>query len=79
MDKYERRIRATNPLHGLLQFLHLVPRWQAPPLPMSLLYPYARFYPARLRAFVEWMRETIPAAVAAATGAGEKKKPVPER
>lgn len=52
------------------RLLHLVPRWQAAPLPMYLVYPYARFYPARLRAFVEWMRETIPAAVAVAMDGG---------
>ncbi|WPB75726.1 LysR family transcriptional regulator [Archangium violaceum] len=61
------------------RLLHLLPGWQAAPLPMYLLYPHARFYPARLRAFVEWMRETIPAAVAVATGEGGKKKPAPER
>jgi DNA-binding transcriptional LysR family regulator len=59
------------------RLLHLVPGWQAAPLPMYLVYPYARFYPARLRAFVELMRETIPAALAVATGEGEKKKPLP--
>ncbi|PTL81263.1 LysR family transcriptional regulator [Vitiosangium sp. GDMCC 1.1324] len=54
---------------GRLQ--HLVPNWQAAPLPMYLLYPYARFHPARLRAFVELMREKIPAAIAVATDAGK--------
>ncbi|WP_225413681.1 LysR family transcriptional regulator [Stigmatella hybrida] len=48
------------------RLLHLVPGWRAAPLPMYLLYPYARFHPARLRRFVEWMRETIPAALAVA-------------
>ncbi|MFN7153420.1 MAG: LysR substrate-binding domain-containing protein [Acidovorax sp.] len=36
--------------------LNLVPTWQAPPLPVYLVYPYARFYPARLRLFLEAMR-----------------------
>ncbi|WP_245682416.1 LysR family transcriptional regulator [Archangium gephyra] len=57
------------------RLLHLVPSWQAAPLPMYLVYPYARFYPARLRAFVALMREMIPAALAVATGEGDKKKP----
>jgi DNA-binding transcriptional LysR family regulator len=50
------------------RLLHLVPHWRAAPLPMYLIYPYARFHPARLRTFVELMRETIPAALAVATG-----------
>ena len=52
------------------RLVHLVPRWRAAPLPMSLLYPAARFHPARLRRFVELMRETIPAALAEATHRG---------
>ncbi len=50
---------------GRGQLVHLVPGWRAAPLPMSVLYPQARFYPAKLRAFVAWMREAVPAAVAA--------------
>ncbi|WP_426749695.1 LysR substrate-binding domain-containing protein [Myxococcus sp. Y35] len=57
--------------HGRLQ--HLVPSWQAAPLPMYLLYPHARFHPARLRQFVALMRETIPAALAAATHEGRAR------
>ncbi|WP_244224525.1 LysR family transcriptional regulator [Corallococcus sicarius] len=52
------------------RLLHLVPHWRAAPLPMYLLYPQARFHPARLRRFVELMRETIPAALAVATRRG---------
>ncbi|WP_255637272.1 LysR family transcriptional regulator [Hyalangium versicolor] len=52
------------------RLLHLVPRWRASPLPMYLLYPYARFHPARLRRFVELMREKIPEALAVATHGG---------
>jgi DNA-binding transcriptional LysR family regulator len=37
--------------------LRLAPDWQAPPLPVSLVYPYARFYPARLRRFAEIIRQ----------------------
>lgn len=49
------------------RLLHLVPHWRAAPLPVYLLYPYARFHPARLRRFVELMREKIPSALAVAT------------
>ena len=43
--------------------VELLPQWQAAPLPISIIYPYARFYPARLRRFIEVMREAMPAAV----------------
>ena len=49
------------------RLVHLVPEWRAAPLPMYLLYPAARFHPARLRRFVELMRERIPAALSEAT------------
>ncbi len=45
---------------GRLQ--HLVPQWQAPSLPAYLVYPYARFYPVRLRRFTEAMRAAMPVA-----------------
>ncbi|WIG99501.1 LysR family transcriptional regulator [Myxococcus sp. SDU36] len=48
------------------RLLHLVPHWRAAPLPMYLLYPHARFHPARLRRFVALMKETIPSALAVA-------------
>lgn len=41
----------------------LLPQWEAAPLPVSIIYPYARFYPARLRYFIETIREAMPAAV----------------
>jgi len=40
--------------------LHLVPTWQAAPLPVYLVYPHARFYPARLRRFLEAVRGAMP-------------------
>ncbi|HCW47426.1 LysR family transcriptional regulator [Mixta calida] len=43
---------------GRLQ--QLTPGWQAPPLPVWLLYPYASYYPARLRQFIALMREVMP-------------------
>ena len=43
---------------GTLQ--HVLPDWQAAPLPVYLLYPYASYYPARLRKFIEMMKEVMP-------------------
>ncbi|WP_437614913.1 LysR family transcriptional regulator [Erwinia sp. V71] len=43
---------------GRLQ--QLLPAWQAPPLPVYLLYPWASYYPARLRKFMELMKEVMP-------------------
>jgi len=40
--------------------LHLTPQWHAAPLPMYMLYPYAHFYPAKLRRFVEVLRAALP-------------------
>ena len=45
------------------KLLHLVPNWHAAPLPVYLVYPYARFYPARLRLFLEAMRGAMPGLV----------------
>ncbi|MBR0567451.1 LysR family transcriptional regulator [Azoarcus sp. L1K30] len=47
--------------------LHLAPEWQAAPLPIYLVYPYARFYPARLRQFVDTIRAAMPSVM---NGAG---------
>ena len=44
---------------------HVAPQWRATPLPVYLVYPKARFYPARLRRFLDLMREAMPAAVGA--------------
>ncbi|MEN5018530.1 LysR family transcriptional regulator [Erwinia sp. Eh17-17] len=41
--------------------LHLAPDWQAAALPVYLVYPHARYYPARLRMFLAMMREVMPA------------------
>lgn len=45
------------------RLMHLAPSWQADPLPVYLVYPQARFYPARLRRFIETMRQWGPAVV----------------
>lgn len=44
------------------RLVQLAPDWQAPPLPIWLIYPPARFYPARLRRFIDIMREAVPRA-----------------
>lgn len=42
------------------RLVQLVPEWGASSLPVYIVYPYARYYPARLRAFVNLMRERMP-------------------
>ena len=38
------------------RLVQLVPQWQVAALPVYLVYPHARFQPARLRRFIETMR-----------------------
>jgi DNA-binding transcriptional LysR family regulator len=40
--------------------VNILPEWQAAPLPVYLVYPWARYYPARLRQFLSLMREVMP-------------------
>jgi DNA-binding transcriptional LysR family regulator len=42
------------------RLVRLLPGWCASPLPISLVYPSRRLQPARLRAFLQVMREVIP-------------------
>lgn len=44
------------------RLVHLAPPWQAPSLPVYLVYPHARFYPPRLRRFIDAMRAAMPVA-----------------
>lgn len=44
------------------RLVQLAPEWQAPALPIHLIYPPARFYPARLRRFIDIMRVAVPQA-----------------
>lgn len=39
--------------------VHLAPAWKAAALPVYLMYPYAPFYPAKLRRFVDVMRRSL--------------------
>ena len=45
------------------RLMQLMPPWRSTALPMYLLYPYAKYYPARLRRFIEAMRAAIPAVI----------------
>ncbi|VVE00816.1 LysR family transcriptional regulator [Pandoraea fibrosis] len=42
------------------RLIQLLPQWRPTPLPMYIIYPYAKYYPARLRRFIEAMRCAIP-------------------
>jgi len=44
--------------NGTLQAVF--PQWQASALPVYLVYPYARYYPARLSHFMQFIREVLP-------------------
>jgi DNA-binding transcriptional LysR family regulator len=45
------------------RLVRVAPQWQAAPLSIYLLYPHARFYPARLRRFVEAVKQALPRAI----------------
>jgi DNA-binding transcriptional LysR family regulator len=45
------------------RLVRLAPRWHGTPLPVHLVYPQARFQPARLRRFIDAMRRAMPAVV----------------
>lgn len=42
------------------RLVQLAPQWTAPPLPISLVHPPTRLQPARLRAFIQVMRDYLP-------------------
>lgn len=48
------------------RLLHLAPDWAAPSLAVYLVFPHARFYPARLRRFIEIVREMVPGLIGGA-------------
>ncbi len=50
------------------RLLRLVPLWHGEPLPVYLVYPYAQFYPAKLRRFVELMRGALESPALWSTG-----------
>lgn len=42
------------------RLVQLVPEWRAASLPVYIVYPYARYYPAKLRCFVDLIRKRMP-------------------
>jgi DNA-binding transcriptional LysR family regulator len=46
------------------RLVHLAPEWRADALPVFLVYAPSRFQPARLRRFIEIMREHLPVELA---------------
>jgi DNA-binding transcriptional LysR family regulator len=42
------------------KLVQVLPEWCAAPLPVYLMYPYASYYPARLRKFLQLIREAMP-------------------
>jgi DNA-binding transcriptional LysR family regulator len=44
------------------ELVAIAPDWAAPALPVDLVYPPARFYPARLRRFIDIMKVAVPQA-----------------
>lgn len=42
------------------RLVEVLPQWQASALPVHLVYPWARYYPTRLRKFLDLMREVMP-------------------
>ncbi|HIV71678.1 MAG TPA: LysR family transcriptional regulator [Candidatus Aquabacterium excrementipullorum] len=45
------------------RLVHLVPDWVPEPLPVYLVYPHARFYPAKLKRFIDVMRVAVASSV----------------
>ncbi|WP_438837757.1 LysR family transcriptional regulator [Enterobacter mori] len=42
------------------RLISLLPEWQPTALPVHLVYPWSRYYPARLRRFLEMMKQVMP-------------------
>ncbi len=42
------------------RLIPLLPEWQPTALPVHLVYPWSRYYPARLRRFLEMMNQVMP-------------------
>ncbi|APW40001.1 LysR family transcriptional regulator [Rhodoferax koreense] len=50
------------------RLVRLAPAWHGEPLPVYVIYPYAQFYPAKLRRFVELMRGALESPALWSTG-----------
>jgi DNA-binding transcriptional LysR family regulator len=55
------------------RLVELFPQWRASPLPVHLVYPWARYYPTRLRKFLDLMREVMPQIAGCSVRKGNKK------
>lgn len=53
------------------RLVNLLPQWRAKSLPVYLVYPYASYYPARLRKFMALIREVMPTVVGARPPGGD--------
>ncbi|VTM70551.1 D-malate degradation protein R [Raoultella planticola] len=53
------------------RLVELFPQWRASSLPVHLVYPWARYYPTRLRKFLDLMREVMPQVVGMQRPEGE--------
>ncbi|MEB3766783.1 LysR family transcriptional regulator [Acinetobacter sp. MD2] len=42
------------------QLVQILPEWSAAPIPIYLIYPWADYYPARLRQFLALMKQVMP-------------------
>lgn len=55
------------------RLVELVSDWQVAPLPVHLVYPWARYYPTRLRQFLELMKKVMPELAGMRRPEGNKK------
>ena len=46
------------------ELIEVLPRFVGPPLPVSLLYPYRRHLPARVRVTLDWLQKIMADVVA---------------
>jgi DNA-binding transcriptional LysR family regulator len=53
------------------RLVNLLPQWRAKSLPVYLVYPYASYYPARLRRFMTLIREAMPRVAGALPPGGD--------
>ena len=59
------------------KLINLLPDWSASRLPVNLIYPYARFYPAKLRCFIQIMKEVLPPIFGKTPGQGASNRVLP--
>lgn len=50
------------------KLINVLPQWRASSLPVYIIYPYARFYPAKLTAFIQFMRHRVAGTLHSVTG-----------